>query len=105
DDIIDGDRYMNVRLSIRTNPADPATQIGTTDLMEHPYQPGNPMTLQQAVFAGIVNPGNIVAVREILSNPNTVDVDTALFSGARAEYTITFNAGSITVDHNGGIDG
>ena len=37
DDIIDGDRYMNVRLSIRTNVLDPATEIGTTDLMEHQY--------------------------------------------------------------------
>ena len=26
DDIIDGDRYVNVRLSVRTNPADPASR-------------------------------------------------------------------------------
>ena len=34
------------------------------------------MTLQQAVFAGLVDPGNIVAVREILTLP-TPDTDVA----------------------------
>ena len=28
-DILDGDRYLNVRLSVRTNPANPATEIGS----------------------------------------------------------------------------
>ncbi|MCJ7725997.1 MAG: hypothetical protein MUP76_06365, partial [Acidimicrobiia bacterium] len=31
-DILDGDRYLNVRLSVRTNRADPLTEIGTTNL-------------------------------------------------------------------------
>ena len=74
-DIIDGDRYMNVRLSVRTNPADPSTEVGTTNLMENKptapntnFGPGTDgMTLQQAVFAGLVDPGNIVAVREIVT--------------------------------------
>ncbi len=75
DEIIDGDRYLTTRISYRTNPADPATQTGTTDLMENaaipatttnPWGPGTTgMTLQQAVFAGIAHPGNLVAVREI----------------------------------------
>src|SRR4051812_32353518 len=34
-DIIDGDKYLNVRLSVRTDVNNPATQIGSTDLMEH----------------------------------------------------------------------
>ena len=63
------------------------------------------MTLQQAVFAGLVDPGNIVSVREILTS-TTPDTDTAVFSAAAATYTITPNAdGSITVDSNGGADG
>src|SRR4029077_13926540 len=33
-DIIDGDQELQIRISVRTNPADPATEIGTTDLME-----------------------------------------------------------------------
>ena len=97
DDIIDGDRWLSVRISVRTNPASPASEIGTTDLMEHAALSGNfgpgttGMTLQQAVFAGKVDPGNLVAVREILypPTPSASDVDTALFSDIAANYTIT----------------
>ena len=100
DDVIDGDRYLNVRLSVRTNPAVPSTQIGTTDLMENTYQVGNPMTLQQAVFAGIIDPGNIVAVREILvANAATSNADVAVFKGALAEYDITFVGDAVIVNH------
>lgn len=122
-DILDGDDYLNVRLSVR-NGIDDANgvdtvrdatgiEIGSTDLMENvavtgSFGPGTTgMTLQQAVFAGKVNPGNIVAVREILSpTPVPADCgavspancDTALFSGLAEEYTITTNAdGSVTV--------
>ena len=35
DDIIDGDTYMNVRLSVRTDVNDPATEIGTTPSLEN----------------------------------------------------------------------
>ena len=51
-------RSLQVRISVRTNPADPRTEIGSTDLMEHKaltgtFGPGTAgMTLQQAVFAG-----------------------------------------------------
>src|SRR4029450_12713877 len=31
-DIIDGDRYLGVRLSVRTNPNDPATEIGSASV-------------------------------------------------------------------------
>ena len=44
------------------------------------------MTLQQAVFAGLVDPGNIVAVREILNPGPGTDIDTAVFSGPEADY-------------------
>ena len=43
-------------------------------------------TLQEAVFAGTVNPGDIVAVREILTGSG--GTDTAVFSGPRSNYTI-----------------
>jgi Ca2+-binding RTX toxin-like protein len=106
-DILDGDRYLNVRLSIRTSLG---VEIGTTDLMERAAVLGNfgpgttGMTLQQAVFAGLVDPGNIAAVREILNPGPGTDVDVAQFSGPLAEYDITFNttgdlAGSVTVAH------
>ena len=108
-DIIDGDKYLNVRLSVRTNPNDPSTEIGTTDLMETTATTGSfgpntaGKTLQQAVFAGNVDPGNIVAVREILTPTTGLGVDTAVFSDVRSNYTITPNVdGSITVAHLGG---
>ncbi|GAB2765825.1 hypothetical protein GCM10027039_28310 [Terrabacter koreensis] len=117
DEIIDGDRYLSVRISYRSNPADASTETGTTDLMENkaipatavdPWGPGSTgMTLQQAVFAGIAHPGNLVAVRELkTASADPTAVDTAVFSAASTAYTITANAnGSITVDSNGGADG
>jgi Ca2+-binding RTX toxin-like protein len=104
-DIIDGDKFLHVRISVRTNPADPATELGTTDLMENVatsgnFGPGtNGMTLQQAVFAGLVDPGNLVIVREILAaSTSATDVDTAVFTGPLTGYTITANSnGSLTV--------
>ncbi len=121
-DIIDGDRWMNVRLSVRTNPSDPNTEIGSTDLMENKAFPGGTfgpgtagMTLQQAVFARKVEIGNIVAVRELLDanqgnlTPGDCDAlapvncDTALFSAPFNEYTLVWNGdGSLTVSHQDG---
>ncbi len=120
DDILDGDHYLNVRLSIRDSIT--GLELGSTDLMENKAVTGNfgqgttGMTLQQAVFAGLVDPGNIVAVREILlptplpspdcSSSTAVNCDTALFSGAQAEYTVTPNLdGSVTVNHTAPVGG
>ena len=124
DDILDGDQYMNVRLSVRTVVTDPSTELGSTDLMEHAALSGSfgggtaGMTLQQAVFAGLVDPGNITIVRELLT-PTTVpdadcgtttplNCDTALFSASADGYVITDNGdGSITVSDAAGaaVDG
>jgi Ca2+-binding RTX toxin-like protein len=110
-DVIDGDRYLKIRISVRD---DAGAEIGTTDLMEHQYQAGNPLTLAAAVASGLVNPGNLVAVREIVT-PTGADLtaggagnrDIAVFSGPRANYTISPLAadGSFTVADNVGIDG
>ena len=120
-DIIDGDKYLNVRLSVRqgidTNGEATGPEIGSTDLMENAAVTGNfgpgtsGMTLQAAVFARLVNPGQIVAVREILlpsplpaadcGTAAPKNCDTALFSGPQNEYTITLNSdGSVTVADN-----
>ncbi len=110
DDIIDGDRALSVAITVRTNPADPASEIGRTDLMERVATSGNfgagttGMTLQQAVFARLVDPGNLVAVREITSTvtasadcsstapfgatASSLNCDTAVFAGPRSSYTI-----------------
>ncbi|MEQ1485660.1 peroxidase family protein [Methyloglobulus sp.] len=127
-DILDGDKYLNVRLSVHAPVVNLAGDVindgsgallGSTGLMETVASSGNfgagteGMTLQAAVFAGKVNPGNIVAVREILrpiivtpdcANPvvaNRVNCDKALFSGPANEYTVIGNAdGSVTVTDN-----
>ena len=103
DDIVDGDRYLSVRLSVRTNPATPGSEIGSAGV-EAPGQSAmhsrylrdstgalTGPTLQQAVFNGTVDPGNIVAVREILSANNPGDVDTAVFSDVRDTYQCAIN--------------
>ncbi len=103
-EIIDGDKSLNVAISVRTNPANPATETGRTDLMENKATSGNfgpgtaNMTLQQAVFAGLVDPGNLVGVREITNTVTApadcgaaapVNCDTAVFQANRSSYTIT----------------
>jgi Ca2+-binding RTX toxin-like protein len=115
-DIIDGDRYLGVRLSVRTNPDDPATEIGSASITGTGQSAMNSRylrdsagaltgpTLQQAVFAGTVDPGNIVAVREVLSGAG--GTDTAVLSGVRANYGVVINADkSVTVTDNVGTDG
>jgi Ca2+-binding RTX toxin-like protein len=132
DDIIDGDKALSVRISVRTNPDDATTETGTTDLMENKPTSGTfgdgtilpgpdgilandpatavdesadnvPMTLEQAVLAGKVDPGNLVAVREILP-PASGDtgVDTAEFLAPRSSYDVSVAAnGTVTVNQTG----
>ncbi|MDQ1719424.1 MAG: hypothetical protein QOE89_3377, partial [Pseudonocardiales bacterium] len=97
DDIIDGDKYLAVRISVRDH-NDPSIEIGSTDLMEHPYLTGSTKTLQAAVFDGTVDPGDLVAVREIKSPPasDASSVDTAVFSGPLSNYTITVTPATAT---------
>jgi Ca2+-binding RTX toxin-like protein len=117
DDILDGDRYLSVRLSIRTDPDNAATEIGSATGMNVQYQRNSDgaltgPTLQQSVFAGTVDPANIIVVREILtSNGGT---DSAVFSDFESNYTITTTGGDgtlgspgsvTTVQHNSGEDG
>jgi Ca2+-binding RTX toxin-like protein len=88
DDIIDGDAYLDVRLSVRTDPANPATEVrSATSLTE----------LQADVFAGTLDPGDIVIVREIKQAPS--DGDVAVFSGPRADYDVTPGPNGLTVAH------
>ena len=108
DDILDGDKYLNVRISVRA-PGDPNTELGSTDLMEHAALSDNfgpnttGMTLQQAVFAGLVNPGQLVIVREILNPGPGTATDVAWFSGPSTDYDVSWNNdGSVTVAHTRG---
>ena len=50
------------------------------------------LELQDAVFARLLNPGDISIVRAIEPGVPGPDADTAVFSGPRADYDITFGA-------------
>ena len=114
DDILDGDRHLLVRLSVRTDVTDPRTEIGSALALERlpftgTFGPGTDgMTLQQAIFAGRVDPGHVAIVREIITSPVTPadcadaapsNCDTARFAGNRSEYTITVVGDTVVVSH------
>ena len=71
-DVIDGDHMLRVRISVHANPDGTGVELGSTDLMEGvartgDFGPGTTgMTLQQAVFAGKVDPGQLVGTRDIV---------------------------------------
>ncbi|GAB3546183.1 hypothetical protein GCM10027404_06020 [Arthrobacter tumbae] len=89
DDILDGDKHLEVRLSVRTDPSDPATEIGSATSMEKPYLDGSARTLQAAVFAGDVNPSNIVIERKIIHGGSGSDIDVAVFTDFEINYKVT----------------
>ena len=90
DDIIDGDKWLNVRLSVVDGQGGETRTVTTL------------ADLQADIMAGRIDPGNVRIVREILSGPGANDVDTAAFSGTRGEYDIATTNGVTTVAHIGG---
>jgi Ca2+-binding RTX toxin-like protein len=105
-DVIDGDKSLVVRISVR-DAADHAKEIGNTDLMEHKYlRDGTGAltgpTLQAAVFAGTVDPADLVTEREIVAPAlSPAGTDTAVFAGPRANYTVTFSGSKVIVNQTG----
>jgi Ca2+-binding RTX toxin-like protein len=90
-DIIDGDKWLNVQLSA-PDPDNPgAFQLVDTML-----------DLQADVFARRINPGDITIVRSIeTAGISPDDVDTAVYCDVSTNYTITPRRnGSVTVRHN-----
>ena len=102
DDIIDGDKWLNVRISVRE-------AVGPNGGVGAEIATANSMTeLVTRVFNRTINPGQLVIVREILTDTTAGDTDIAAFSDLRANYDITYNAnGTITVAHARGtqLDG
>ncbi len=96
DDVIDGDRFLNVRLRVVDANG---VQVQTAESMSQ---------LRTAVLAGTLDPGRIRIVREVLPTTPTVnDLDTAVFSDVRASYDFTPNADHMVVVHARGtlVDG
>ncbi len=81
-DIIDGDRWLNVQLEANGNRYDSMLQ------------------LQAQVFNGSLNPGDITIVREILSDDS--GTDTAYFEGLFSEYVFGLAGDTLYVDHSTG---
>jgi Ca2+-binding RTX toxin-like protein len=104
DDLIDGDKWLNVRISVREG-SDAVTglplgaEIATFDSMTN-------QTLQHNMLNGIWNPGQLQIVRELLTAPGP-DFDTAVFTGNWAEYTIATDVNGVTTvtDSVAGRDG
>jgi Ca2+-binding RTX toxin-like protein len=84
-DLIDGDKWLNVRISVRQNADGTGPEIATFDSM---------VPMVPFMLDGTYNPGQLVIVREILPGSGGFNIDTALYSGNRANYTIV-------VDNNG----
>lgn len=95
-DILDGDRWLNVQLEGTLTGGTVVRANSLHELKTHVF--ANPQRL---------NPGNIRIVREIVSgDAGPDDVDTAVFTGARSEYSVSVLAdGTVLVDHGLGVDG
>jgi Ca2+-binding RTX toxin-like protein len=114
-DIIDGDKWLNVRIA-------GISKAGTSfsvDMMEGDVTlyrnaagvfvaaPGSGTVavtkpLSAWMVDGAINPGQLSIVREIISGNVTGDVDTAVYTDIRANYSFGTNSdGSIFVDHTG----
>jgi Ca2+-binding RTX toxin-like protein len=109
DEVIDGDKELTVAIAVTDGQGN---ELGRTDLMEHAATSGSfgtgttGMTLQQAVFAGKVDPGNMVNVREIKSTvtaapdcgaASPVNCDTSVYAGPQSQYTITTASNGATI--------
>src|SRR4029453_13817738 len=80
DDLIDGDRWLNVRISVHANSDGTGPEIRSVNSMTE---------LLTDMLAGTYNPGQLQIVREIL--PGAGGFDTANFLGNAADYVIDFN--------------
>ncbi len=102
DDIIDGDKWLNVRVGVFEN-------IGVDGGTGAEIDSANSVSeLVTEIFDGTYNPGQLRIVREIITETANSDIDVAIFSDLRANYDITYNAnGTVTVNHARGttIDG
>ncbi len=108
-DIIDGDRWLNVRINIHANLDGTGAVIGQADKMGAVIAnktgalagTAAGLTLQAAMFAGTINPGQLQIFREVttVGNDALQDVDVAVFRDVAAAYTVNNVGGVVTVTH------
>ncbi len=109
DDIIDGDKWLNVQISIRTSVGPnggEGAEIARASSMTGPITltvNGVPTTkpLTSWMLEGAINPGQLTIVREIVSTADAVpDIDTAVYQGNRSEYAFAATSdGQVIVSH------
>ncbi|WP_375739225.1 peroxidase family protein [Pseudomonas boanensis] len=87
DDLIDGDRWLNVRVAVTGNP-----NVTTVQSLQE---------LIPRMLSGEINPSQLSIVREILDDDDSLD--TAVYAGPRANYTVTTLNGVTTVTDNVGV--
>jgi Ca2+-binding RTX toxin-like protein len=117
DDIISGDQWLNVRIRINgPNGEDlgSADGMGKKIFLNGVEQFGG-KTLDKLIFDGIVNPGQLQAVREILNGGQNGDLDVAVYSDNFSINAVVRNNideitdGNYTItrhrDANGNLDG
>ena len=92
-DILDGDRWLNVQLQA-PNPNGTGT-IRVNSMHQ----------IKADVIAGRISPSAITFIREIIATDGQGDIDTAVFTGNLADYTIDSANGRVTVTDNVGTDG
>jgi Ca2+-binding RTX toxin-like protein len=103
-DIIDGDSALNIAIDVHANNDGTGAVLGSTDLMEDKALTGDfgagttGMTLQQAVFAGKVDPGQLVASRFIVE-PDGSPI------GASAARSLAGDCPAATADPATPVDG
>jgi Ca2+-binding RTX toxin-like protein len=94
DDFLDGDAWLNVQL--RAPIPDAPNTFQLVDSLH---------ALKADVIAGRINPSQVTIVRSIVTPTTGGGTDTAVFSGARANYTVTTSGSITTVVDNVGTDG
>ncbi|MBC2775052.1 calcium-binding protein [Rhizobium sp. AQ_MP] len=113
DDVIDGDAWLNVRIRITTTPGGPVytadslagpvylqSQLVNGEIPADTAPAFGGMALSDLLLERVVTPGQMKIVREIVNGGKTGDVDVAVYSDVRANYSFVRNAdGSVTVTH------
>src|SRR5262249_22718570 len=87
DDLIDGDKWLNVRISVRANADGTGPEIASFDSAKE---------LTPFMRDGIYNPGQLVAVREIMSGSG--GLDNAQYNGNLSDYSIVINDNGTALD-------
>jgi len=103
-DIIDGDRWLNVRIAVSGVDGFPAATADSLNGQVYDNVTKAVLfggrSLDSMMLDRTLTPGQLSIVREILDGGQTGDIDTAIYRGNRADYVVTNDgAGTWTVAH------